>query len=164
MVVTRKRYPIVMDIWYDQCHRNSLALSPSRRIHGHFRCQILSFIQNSPAFLPSAEKFHYQFNLKVQEQKVYRRQGWMSAGHWYWRYFLLRFNLFQYTNLPEENQDPTWLSQGSRVSNFHPQDISNIFQGLLSTDGAVFRDAAGPTRFLRVRGPWGLVRWCDLGT
>ena len=29
------------------------------------------------------------------------------------------------------------------------QDISNIFQGLLSTDGAVFRDAAGPTRFLR---------------
>ena len=27
-------------------------------------CQILSLIQNSPAFLPSAEKFHYQFNLK----------------------------------------------------------------------------------------------------
>ena len=30
------------------------------------------------------------------------------------------------------------------------QDISNIFQGLLSTNGAVFRDPAGPTRFLRV--------------
>ena len=30
------------------------------------------------------------------------------------------------------------------------QDISNIFQGLLSTHSAVFRDTAGPTRFLRV--------------
>lgn len=55
--------------------------------------EILSLIQNSPAFLPSAEKFHYQFNLK---------------------------------------------------------DISNLFQGLLSTNGSVFRDSAGPSRFLRV--------------
>ncbi|CAJ1396873.1 unnamed protein product [Effrenium voratum] len=55
--------------------------------------EILASIQNSPAFLPSAEKFHYQFNLK---------------------------------------------------------DIANIFQGMLSTNGAVFRDASGSTRFLRV--------------
>eukprot|EP00930_Biecheleria_cincta_P085161 TRINITY_DN7456_c0_g2_i1.p1 TRINITY_DN7456_c0_g2~~TRINITY_DN7456_c0_g2_i1.p1 ORF type:complete len:2485 (-),score=519.86 TRINITY_DN7456_c0_g2_i1:101-6748(-) len=55
--------------------------------------EILQSIQNSPAFLPSAEKFFYQFNLK---------------------------------------------------------DISNIFQGLLSTTGTVFRDAGGAARFLRV--------------
>ncbi|CAE7836099.1 Dnah17, partial [Symbiodinium necroappetens] len=55
--------------------------------------EVLASIQNSASFLPSAEKFHYQFNLK---------------------------------------------------------DISNLFQGLLSTNSSVFRDAGGPTRFLRV--------------
>eukprot|EP00439_Symbiodinium_sp_Y106_P047493 s1232_g6.t1 len=55
--------------------------------------EVLASIQNSASFLPSAEKFHYQFNLK---------------------------------------------------------DISNLFQGLLSTNSSVFRDTGGPTRFLRV--------------
>ena len=30
------------------------------------------------------------------------------------------------------------------------KDISNLFQGLLSTNSSVFRDTGGPTRFLRV--------------